>query len=62
MFLTEYNEEKMLEQQGKEKFEEGVIEAKIDDVRNMIKELGISLSRALSIVHITKDEWDKYNA
>ena len=62
MFLTEYNEEKMLEQQGKEKFEEGVIEGKIDDVRNMIKELGISLSRALSIVHITKDEWDKYNA
>ena len=60
MFLTEYNEEKMLELEGKEKYEEGLIDAKVEAVFKLMKKKGFALKDALSTLDISIDEWTKY--
>ncbi|MBQ6025031.1 MAG: hypothetical protein IJL20_05420 [Lachnospiraceae bacterium] len=40
---------------------EGIPEGEIEAVKNMIKELGVSLSKALSVVKLSPDDWNKYN-
>ncbi|MBQ5933477.1 MAG: hypothetical protein IJL55_07230 [Lachnospiraceae bacterium] len=51
-------------QDGKD---EGKIEGRLEGipegeaVKNMIKELGVSLSKALSVVKLSPDDWNKYN-
>ena len=65
MVLTEYDEKKHIAYEKQLSHEEGriegKIESKIEDIKNMIEELGISLSKALSVAKMSLDDWNKYN-
>ena len=73
MVLTEYDEKKHIAYEKQLSHEEGriegriegkiegKIESKVEDIKNMIEELGISLSKALSVTKLSLEDWNKYN-
>lgn len=67
MFLTEYNEEKMLEMEGKEKFDEGysqgisqgISQGKFDMLVTLLKEKTITFTKAVEKSGVSANEFTR---
>ena len=60
MFLTEYNEEKVLEKEREEGRREGVNQARVENIKNLMESLKLTAKQAMDALKIPDSEREKY--
>ena len=64
MFLTEYNEEKVLEKEReegrREGHQEGVNQARVENIKNLMESLKLTAKQAMDALKIPDSEREKY--
>ena len=59
MFLTEYNEEKVLEKEREEGRREGVNQARVENIKNLMESLKLTAKQAMDALKIPDSEREK---
>jgi|GEM_PF-5078835 len=52
---------KIIEDMWEEERAEGRAEKQIENIRNMVKNMGVSIEQAMSVLEVPEDERQKYN-
>ena len=60
MFLTEYNEEKVLEKEREEGRREGVNQARVENIKNLMESLKLTAKQAMDALKIPDSERERY--